>query len=145
MPSPPIPRFRLSIQPRLAMASLRVMGWPSWRTLWMVMRALKVCTSSAMMGCLERARRLAIHSPKLSSDILFWTGFFHIETKVKGMLEGYKIGGYGRGECRVNPAQPHVCSECYAISLYKRRGFWREGRAQSLAHRQPRYGARSSE
>lgn len=35
------------------MASLRALGWPSCSTLWMVMRALKVWTSSAMMGCLD--------------------------------------------------------------------------------------------
>lgn len=36
----------------LACASFSAIGWPSWRTLWMVMRPLKVWTSSAKMGCL---------------------------------------------------------------------------------------------
>jgi len=51
-PSPDMPRFRLSIQPRFAIASRKVDGWPSCRTLWTVIKALNVCTSSARMGCL---------------------------------------------------------------------------------------------
>jgi hypothetical protein len=53
MPSPAVePRDRLSSQLVFDCASLRAIGWPSWRTLWTVMSALNVCTSSARIGCL---------------------------------------------------------------------------------------------
>lgn len=56
MPSPTEePRDKLSSQLVFDCASLRTMGWPSCRTLWTVMSALNVCTSSARIGCLEHA------------------------------------------------------------------------------------------
>jgi hypothetical protein len=54
MPSPAVePLDKLSSQLVLACASLSTMGWPSCRTLWTVMSALNVWTSSARIGCLQ--------------------------------------------------------------------------------------------
>jgi hypothetical protein len=49
------PRLKLSSHPTFACASLRTMGCPSCRTLCIVISALKVCTSSAKVGCLNCA------------------------------------------------------------------------------------------
>jgi hypothetical protein len=52
-PSPACtPRRRLSSQFVFAWASFKTIGCPSCRTLWMVIRALNVWTSSARIGCL---------------------------------------------------------------------------------------------
>lgn len=52
MPSPPTPRIKLSIQLTCCCASRTTIGWPSCRTLWMVISALYVWTSSASTGWL---------------------------------------------------------------------------------------------
>ena len=52
-----------------ACASFTAIGWPSWRTLWTVIRALNVCTSSARMGCLQR-KSVVINIDKLQSLFL---------------------------------------------------------------------------
>lgn len=52
MPSPVTPRTKPSNHVTLLCASLTVIGWPSCKTLCIVINALNVWTSSARIGCL---------------------------------------------------------------------------------------------
>ena len=73
IPSPATPLINVSSQLTCCCASLTTIGWPSWRTLCIVISALNVCTSSARMGCLYLAlahtiqpwqrRKLTLSSP----------------------------------------------------------------------------------
>lgn len=51
-PSPDMPLVKLSSQLMFACASRMAIGCPSCSTLCTVIKALKVCTSSARIGCL---------------------------------------------------------------------------------------------
>lgn len=62
-------RDRLSSQLVLDCASLRTMGWPSWRTLCTVMSALNVWISSARIGCLDGGQRRSGRSNAPTSSL----------------------------------------------------------------------------
>ncbi len=59
-PSPETPLVKLSNQLILAWASLTTIGCPSCSTLCTVIRALKVWTSSARIGCLQARSRVLL-------------------------------------------------------------------------------------
>lgn len=68
-PSPETPLVKLSNQLIFAWASLTTIGCPSCRTLCTVIRALKVWTSSARIGCLQaRSRVLLAQSDQETSS-----------------------------------------------------------------------------
>jgi len=107
MPSPATePRDRLSSQLVFDCASLRAMGWPSCRTLWTVMSALNVCTSSARIGCLGALSASPRYWPAAPESRLGRHLHFHALPK--------------RGRALVVPSVYDACSHvfpCTAISF----------------------------
>jgi hypothetical protein len=72
-PAPSVePRDKLSSQLVFDCASLRTMGWPSWRTLCTVMSALNVWISSARIGCLRGGQQCSGPSNAPKSYLDFW-------------------------------------------------------------------------